>query len=56
MGIVVGYYKTSSQAGVDVINLYRKRRGVEKRIDSLNGLAYWKTKDGVTLKSIVESL
>lgn len=55
-GEKIGFYKASSQAGVDAVNLYRKRCQIDKRIDTLNGPAYWKTKDGRTLKALMDSL
>ena len=55
-GEKIGYYTTSSQAGMDSINLYRKMHHIDKKIESLNGPAYWKTKDGITLKTLIDSL
>lgn len=55
-GEKIGYYRTSSQAGMDAINLYRKRHQIEKKVETLNGSAYWKTKDGITIKALIDSL
>lgn len=55
-GKKIGFYKASSQAGVDAINFYRQRHNIEKRLETLNGPAYWKTKDGTTIKSMIDSL
>lgn len=55
-GEKIGYYKACSQAGVDAINLYRKRNNIEARLETLNGPVYWKTKEGVTIKSLIDSL
>lgn len=55
-GQKIGYYKASSQAAIDAVNTYRKRMGMGKKIDSLNGPAYWKTKNGITLKALIDSL
>lgn len=55
-GEKIGYYKASSQAGIDAINLYRKENNIEARIETLNGPSYWKTKEGVTIKSLIDSL
>lgn len=55
-GEVVGYYMAPSQAGIDAINLYRKRHQIDGRIESLNGTVYWKTKDGRTIKELIDSL
>lgn len=55
-GRKVGYYKASSQAGVDAINIYRKRHQIDRKIETLNGPAYWKTTDGKTVKELIDSL
>ncbi len=55
-GQKIGFYKAPSQAGVDAVNIYRKKHQTGKKIDTLNGPAYWKTKDGVTLKALMDSL
>ena len=55
-GEKIGYYKACSQAGVDAINLYRKRNNIEARLETINGPAYWKTEEGVTIKSLIDSL
>lgn len=55
-GEKIGYYKACSQAGVDAVNIYRKKHMIEKKIDTLNGPAYWKTKEGDTIKSLIEAL
>lgn len=55
-GEKIGFYKASSQAGADAINIYRKRHHIDKRVDTLNGPVYWKTKDGVTIKAMIDSL
>lgn len=55
-GEKIGYYKASSQAGIDIINLYRKRNQIDKRVETLNGPAYWKTENGTTLKTLIDSL
>ena len=55
-GEKIGYYKTSSQAGIDAINVYRKKNNIEAKIETLNGPAYWRTKEGVTIKSLIDSL
>lgn len=55
-GEKIGYYKASSQAGIDSINLYRKKKQIEKRIETLNGPSYWKTKDGTTIKELIDSI
>lgn len=55
-GEKIGYYKTSSQAGIDAINLYRKNNQIEKKIETLDGPAYWKDKDGITVKEMMSGL
>jgi len=55
-GEKIGFYKASSQAGIDAINLYRKKNGIEAKVETLNGPAYWKTKDGITIKTLIDSL
>ncbi len=55
-GNKIGYYKASSQAGIDAINIYRKKHQIGPMIDSLNGPAYWKTKDGITIKTLIDSM
>lgn len=55
-GEKIGYYKASSQAGIDAINLYRKKNNIDARLDTLNGPAYWKTKEGITIKSLIDSI
>ncbi|MDO4326043.1 MAG: PD-(D/E)XK nuclease family protein [bacterium] len=55
-GEKIGFYKASSQAGLDAINLYRKRHQIDKKITTLNGPAYWKTKEGVPIKTLIDSL
>ena len=55
-GEKIGYYKTSSQAGIDAINVYRKKNNIVARLETLNGPAYWKTKEGVTMKASIDSL
>lgn len=55
-GKKIGFYKASSQAGIDAINVYRKKNNIEARVDTLNGPAYWKTKEGITIKTLIDSL
>lgn len=55
-GEKIGYYKASSQAGVDAVNIYRKNHQIDKRISTLNGPVYWKTKDGITIKEMLDNL
>lgn len=55
-GEKIGYYQTSSQAAIDAINIYRKRHDIEGKLASLNGPSYWKTKDGVAIKTLIDSI
>lgn len=55
-GVKIGYYKASSQAGIDAINIYRKRNNIEAKIETFNGPMYWKTKEGTTIKTLIDSL
>lgn len=56
-GEKIGYYKASSKAGIDAINIYRKQHGIDKRVDTLNGPLYWKkTVDHVTIKKLIDGL
>lgn len=55
-GVKIGYYKASSQAGIDAINIYRKRNNIEAKIETFNGPVYWKTKEGTTIKTLIDSL
>ena len=55
-GEKIGFYRTSSQAGIDAINLYRKKKNIVSRIETLNGPAYWKTKEGTAIKTLMDSL
>lgn len=55
-GEKIGFYKASSQAGIDAVNIYRKNNNIEARLDNLNGPSYWKTKDGVTIKTLIDAM
>lgn len=55
-GEKIGFYKASSQAGIDAVNLYRKKNHIVSKLETLNGPAYWKTKEGITIKSLIDSL
>lgn len=55
-GEKIGFYKASSQAGIDAVNIYRKKHQVGKKIGSLNGPAYWKTSEGISIKALIDSL
>ena len=55
-GKKLGYYQSSSRAGIAAINLYRKKNNIAAKIETLNGPAYWKTKDGTALKTLIAEL
>lgn len=55
-GEKIGFYKASSQAGIDAINIYRKKNNIEAKMETLNGPSYWKTKEGITIKTLIDSL
>lgn len=55
-GEKIGFYKASSQAGVDAVNIYRKKNNIEAKLETLNGPSYWKTKEGITIKTLIDSL
>ncbi len=55
-GEKIGFYRASSQAGIDAVNIYRKKNQIETKLETLNGPAYWKTKDGITIKTLIDSL
>ena len=55
-GEKIGFYKASSQAGVDAVNIYRKKNNIEAKLETLNGPSYWKTKEDITLKTLIDSL
>lgn len=54
-GEIVGYYRAPSTAGVDAINLYRKKQGIAERVATLRGTTYWKTEDGRSIKDLMEA-
>ncbi len=55
-GEKIGFYKASSQAGIDAVNIYRKNNHIETKLKTLNGPSYWKTKNGVALKTLIDTL
>lgn len=50
-----GYYVTSSQAGMDLINRTRRKNGSAEPIKSLRGTTYWKLEDGRTINDLINS-
>lgn len=55
-GEIVGTYESSSKAGVDVINLYRKKHNIQPKVATLRGTIYWKNQDGKTVKDLIDSM
>lgn len=55
-GEKIGFYKASSQAGLDAVNIYRKNNNIDTKLTTLNGPSYWKTEEGITIKSLIDSL
>ena len=55
-GEKIGYYKGSSQAGIDAVNMYRKKNNLGAKLETLNGPSYWKTTAGVSLKTLIDAL
>ena len=55
-GEKIGFYKASSKAGIDAIKIYRMKKNIEAKMETLNGPSYWKTKEGITIKTLIDSL
>ena len=55
-GNIIGTYENSSKAGVDVINLYRKKHNIQPFIATLRGTIYWKNQEGKTVKDLIDSM
>lgn len=55
-GAPVGVYESSSSAGVDVINLYRKKHGMTNMIKTLRGTTYWINEDGKSIKQLIDEM
>ncbi len=55
-GKVVGIYRTSSSAGIDVINFRRKERGINQRVKTLRGTTYWVNEAGQTVKDLIDQM
>lgn len=53
-GRILGIYENSSSAGVDVINMRRKKRGIQERVKTLRGTTYWVNEDGLSIKDLIE--
>ena len=55
-GKVVGIYRTSASAGIDVINFRRKGRGINQRVKALRGTTYWVNEAGQTVKDLIDQM
>jgi hypothetical protein len=55
-GGIIGLYESSSAAGIDVINLYRKNHGIQERVKTLRGTIYWVNEDGKTIRDLIDSM
>lgn len=52
-GKIIGLYDTSSQAGIDVINLYRKNHNIPGYVKTLRGTTYWINEDGLSIRDLM---
>ena len=55
-GNIIGVYPSSSAAGVDAINYYRKKKGETNFIKTLRGTTYWQNEEGYTIKDLIDRL
>lgn len=55
-GKVAGIYRTSSAAGVDVINFRRKEKGITQRVKTLRGTTYWVNEAGQTIRDLIDQM
>jgi hypothetical protein len=55
-GKIIGLYESSSSAGIDVINLYRKNHGIQGMVKTLRGTTYWVNEDGKSIKDLIDSM
>lgn len=53
-GRIVGVYENPSQAGVDVINLRREKKGTPGRVKTLRGTTAWVNDAGLGIKDLME--
>lgn len=52
-GNVKGVYETSTPAAIDVINLRKEKNGIQKKVTSLQGPAYWENEDGMKINDLI---
>lgn len=55
-GEEMGLYNSSSAAGIDVINLYRKKHNIPNQIKTLRGTTYWVCENGKSIKELIDQL
>lgn len=55
-GEMIGLYDSSSSAGIDVINLYRRDHGIPDRIKTLRGTTYWINEEGKSVKELIDQM
>lgn len=53
-GRILGIYENSSSAGVDVINMRRKQKGIESQVKTLRGTTYWINEEGMSIKDLID--
>lgn len=53
---IIGLYDSSSAAGIDVINLYRKNHNIPDRVKTLRGTTYWINENGKTIKELIDQI
>lgn len=54
-GGVIGTYTSSSSAGIDVINLRRKEKGISGMVKTLRGTTYWVNEKGKSIYDLINS-
>ena len=54
-GNIIGLYKTSSQAALDILNIHRKEIGKDP-LTAIRGTTCWKTEKGLTIKELIDRL
>ena len=55
-GEIVGIYESSSSAGIDAINYYRKQHGITPLVKTLRGTTYWVNEEGKTIKELRDDM
>lgn len=55
-GKTIGIYESSSAAGIDVINLYRKKHNIPGVVKTLRGTTYWISENGKTVRELIDEV